>query len=222
MKDLEQTLENIKRLKRGLHAKIIISESTTIPKYKVGGCTCDGFNSYKTFVDIEEYDGEEYVPAVTTPDVKEQANARREMQEVHETCEWYSGRYESGKALKIPIQELNKEVDLWIDILKVRVLYSEKESFSVSDDNKTNAICDLKKMYKRLGLKEQRYNVSKLLNISEIDFLCDELSRNCCDLDGSELKELYCSNNVSSETRKAAGRKLNYWLPRIWLNEVLN
>ncbi len=122
MENLEDVLRQIEDLRRELGADVVVQKE--VGHFKYTGPKGDEARHLASLNGrCEEY--EEWIVDVhekKAPDTQRREFAKKQLQQVYDTSEWYSARYVAGGSLGI---DANSQLESWIEILK-NDLNSEK------------------------------------------------------------------------------------------------
>jgi len=215
MESLEETLKHVESLRRDLTANLKEEsghwESPPLP-YNVGeevytqGGGYYGGSSPFTSEEAEEFFEYNKYWVVDQPvehDTQKRETAKKGLQQVNDSCEWYSGRYEAARALKKDNNDLSKDIDEWLKKL------GENMKAVIRGEWETNV--------RRRSVDFDEYSEPYFVpDINGQETILDNhiISLAICDLD-----YLY-DNLFDKKQREQAGKALGYSRLRIWFHEL--
>ena len=240
MQILEQTLEEIGRLKKDLNARVIVKVPS---KYETQtGTETHQYTFRPVAVEEQVLIPEHEEPG--EPDTQKREAAKQELQQHYESCPWYSGRYRAGKVLIVDEGELDERLEGWLEELekekslktheitsysvRANVDSQEYEKFKIKpiDENIKRiekAREDLKDFYKIAETRELRQKIGETIGYTGISILVDEFKRGTRLIE-DELKKIYGAkkyyfiSDADKRVRIKAGQALGYSRLRIWLH----
>ena len=200
MDDLETTLKKVEDLRRDLSAEIVVEEAVThlgylheVPKGLRGD---EG--RHLSLEEIQYYQEQGEIvdrSAVMGPDMQKREAAKIQLQQVYNSSEWYSARFEARGALNINNKPLEDELKEWIQQLSDDLCAGEEREkwgqlpvsytqygpplteFFPDIETQNRAHKDLEHMYHHLQNKSMRILTGKTLGYSSIKIWFDELFR---------------------------------------------
>ena len=198
MKNLEDELNKVDKLKNDLFSEIVIQEETPghyerVTKFWKGGCGDEGRN-FGTYEENELVEGS---PRLAEPDTKKRQSARVELEKIFNSSDWYSVRYSS--ALALGKLEVESKIPEWLDDLVGKYVFGD-------DDTKEKAREDLSYLYSHSMRKDNRFKIGLALGKSNEEILCDEILR--CDGSYVSQEELKSVFEVGVNKRSDYGLKL--------------
>lgn len=138
MQSLEKTLADVEWLRRNLRAEIILQEG------EEGRGHYESVEVYDELSDTSAFYGmshsqEQWVfdesgkPRITEPDIKKREKAEQQLQHLYDSSEWYSGRYEAGRALGKSSAELDSQINTWLELLKEKALLPKTYQVAIGE-----------------------------------------------------------------------------------------
>ncbi|MDP2925892.1 MAG: hypothetical protein Q8N99_05975 [Nanoarchaeota archaeon] len=155
---------------------------------------------------------DKFVPDIVL-DMQKRESVKQQLQQVYDLSGWYSARYAAGRALGIGDEELDSQINSWLEVLAKDIsnegadwkYYGEDSpnfdifcprgrEFVIYDKKVWDKFCtaknDLRYLYKIVDNRIVRQKISLLLKITEIDFLTDEMLKGF-NLSKDELRRIY-------------------------------
>jgi hypothetical protein len=219
MENLEGILKRIEGLKKDLFAEVVIQEAIEghyeddAEEAGLGsGAASDAHYYSHSKGWLHWVEGK---PRIAEPNTKKRETARKELQNIYESSEWYSVKYAAGKALDINVDE---RLELWIENLRKQlhaeevVVEGESNVYhkgSSSGGDAREAVWDEPDI---IGpdLKTREKAVEDIAGLLEVSGL--KVFR-------ALLKEAYNIPDNNSTIRIKAGNALGYSNLRIWVHE---
>lgn len=190
MEQLEAVLNKIKNLKNDLSANLKEEEGhfhTVVGGMAARGCHVSGY-------DKQNYEEEEWVvDKSAVPDTNKRELARKQLQQIYESSDWYSARYYSGLIIweydevnklerrlnepdiSVITQRLrlepNKQIEPWIREIEKRINNSdEKTAIEAIDDTKELFQLSHSSFIKELLKKAYRRNEFRSVRVTAGEF----------------------------------------------------
>jgi len=196
METLEKTLGHVESLRRDLSANI--QEETGYWDEVITGGSRGG----------NWYTGEDvyFVEQKAIPNTEKREVARKELQQLYDSSEWYSARYAAGYALNQYDEKLNDKICLWLDELKRKLELPKYEVKGVRRETTMINECnedgdEIPYWYTRDEKVKIPENIRIIKNAKE------------------DLRHFY-KNNKQKNVRNLAGKALGYSSLRIFANET--
>jgi len=203
---LEEILGEVRNLSWDLHAKIIHQERDGYEdeEYKL-----DYFTGRTIFVEIQ--------PEISEPDTEKRETARKRLQEIYDTSEWYSIRYRTGSVLRVP--HLSNQLDKWIGDLACELIATQPATTSqpvLFGEGSHEDICYYSTKTKGTpDIKKRKKAIEDAGRLLHPPFYLSSLRKERLT---AILKGVYKKDEEAS-LRKDAGRQLGYSDLRIWTHE---
>jgi len=151
------------------------------------------------------------------PDEEKQESAKKQLQEIYDSSEWYSAKYIAGKDLGFKDNEPEGRLKKWVDELKeelkAEIVLQEEEGFTKSCPSGYS------------GINEDNYQGDFYIVTKERIAKPDEEKRKKAKQDleilKKELKKTY-NNSSFLEERIEAGKALGYSSLRIWHMKIMS
>ncbi len=113
MENLEKIIKKVKKSEKDLSAEVTREEYVTVA-YQV---TNHFIGTGSSYVDEESNE----LRTVTKPDTEKRENARKELQQIYDSSEWFGARYIAGKLLHIDQILFNNSLEEWLDDLRIEI-----------------------------------------------------------------------------------------------------
>ncbi len=125
METLEKILSQVRGLRIDLSAEIVLQEEvghwSDEPYQYKDDCGDGGRNSWTEYRNVWVIDK----PKIAYPNIEKQEEARQQLQQVYDSCPWYSARYKAGRALRLHV---NSQLKTWTSKLEEKLGATKKET----------------------------------------------------------------------------------------------